>query len=106
MTMTALKVHLPAKLRGDFGNAPMVASHDLADHPLFTDQALCELLDSFPRQHLYAFLMGDDATRPEENRLATTEGVSGAELLHAVRHGRFWLNLTRIDRVEPRYREL
>jgi len=50
--------------------------------------------------------MGNDASRPEENRLAATEGVSGAELLEAVRHGRFWLNLTRIDLADARYREL
>jgi hypothetical protein len=93
-------------LRHDFGQRAMVAGHDLAGHPLFTDPALCELLDSFPRQHLYAFTMGDDPTRPEENRLASTDGVGGAELLEAVRHGRFWLNLTRIDRVDARFRKL
>jgi hypothetical protein len=104
--MAALEVQLPTALRQDFGRCPLVATHNLRDHPLFTDQALCALLDRFPRQHLYAWSMGQDATRPEENRLAATEGVSGVELLEAVRRGRFWLNLTRIDRVEPRYRAL
>jgi hypothetical protein len=104
--MTALQVQLPRVLRDDFGQRPMVASHNLADNPLFTDQALVELLDHFPRQHLYAFTMGDDVTRPEENRLAAHEGVSGAELLQAVRDGRFWLNVTRVDRADARYREL
>src|SRR5690349_8898137 len=104
--MTVCKVHLPSELRDQFGKAPVIARHNLVDHPLFTDEALCELLDRFPRQHLYAFSMGEDATRPEENRLAATEGVSGADLLEAVRRGRFWLNLTRIDLAEPRYREL
>jgi hypothetical protein len=104
--MLACKVDLPGSLRHEFGRRAMVASHDLAGHSLFTDPALCALLDNFPRQHLYAFTMGDDATRPDENRLASTEGVGGAELLEAVRHGRFWLNLTRIDRVDARFRKL
>lgn len=104
--MFATKVDLPHALRHDFGQRPMVATHNLGDHPHFSDAALCGLLDRYPRQHLYAFSMGEDATRPEENRLATTEGLSGAELLHAVRHGRFWLNLTRVDRVDEQYREL
>jgi len=104
--MTAIKVQLPSALRYDFGQRPMVAAHNLAVHPLFTDQALIELLDRFPRQHLYAFTMGDDVMRPEENRLASHEGISGAELLEAVRNGRFWLNLTRIDLADASYREL
>src|SRR5688500_9556 len=104
--MLACKVELCESLRGDFGARPLVANHDLAGHPLFSDRALCALLDNFPRQHLYAFTMGNAPTRPEENRLAATEGVSGAELLEAVRHGRFWLNLTRIDRVDERFRKL
>ncbi len=104
--MLACKIELPEAMCRDFGRCSMVATHDLAGHSLFTDPALCALLDDFPRQHLYAFTMGDDVMRPEENRLASTEGVSGAELLEAVRHGRFWLNLTRIDRVDVRFRKL
>lgn len=104
--MLACKVDLPESLRSDFGARPLLANHDLAGHPLFTDRALCELLDGFPRQHLYAFTMGNDPMRPQDNRLASTEGVSGTELLEAVRHGCFWLNLTRIDRADRRYRKL
>jgi hypothetical protein len=50
--------------------------------------------------------MGSDLTRPEQNRLALNEGVSGAELLRAVKNGRLWLNITRVDRADPRYRRL
>jgi hypothetical protein len=52
---------------------------------LFSDAALVDLLDHFPRRYLYALNMGTDPTRVEENRLALHEGVSGAELLQAVR---------------------
>ncbi len=104
--MTAIDVQLPNDLRRDFGHQPLVATHSLAQHPLFSDEALCDLLERFPRQHLYAFTMGDDVTRPEDNRQAAHDGLSGAELLEAVRSGRFWLNLTRIDRADVRYRLL
>jgi hypothetical protein len=73
---------------------------------LFTDEALAELLDRFPRQHLYALNMGTDPTRTGDNRLALHDCVSGAELLRAVRNGRLWLNVTRVDRVDPQYRSL
>lgn len=92
--------------RASFGQRPVVGQHDLQDDALFSDSALIDLLDNFPRQHLYALNMGRDPLRVEENRLALNEGVSGAELLLAVRDGRLWLNLTRVDRADERYRRL
>jgi hypothetical protein len=104
--MTAIQVSLPETCREDFGSQPLVARHNLQTHDLFTDAALADLLDRFPREHLYALTMGHDVMRPDENRLALTDGVSGAELLRAVRNGRLWLNITRVDRVDARYRTL
>jgi len=104
--MTAVRVQMTDESRKQFGRQPCLASHNLAEHELFADAALTDLLDRFPRQHLYALSMGSDLTRPDENRLALHDGVSGAELLRAVRNGRLWLNITRIDRVDSQYRAL
>jgi hypothetical protein len=98
-------VHLPATSQADFGRQPLVATHNLHQSELFTDAALIELLDNFPRKNLYALTMGTDPARIE-NRVALHDGLSGAELLRAVRNGRLWLNVTRIDRVDRRYRAL
>ncbi len=99
-------VGMPAADRARFGRAPVVGRHGLAGHELFSDAALIELLDRFPRERLFALSMGTDPARVEENRLALHDGVSGAELLRAVRNGRLWLNVTRIDRADPAYRRL
>ena len=104
--MVALGVGLPEDVRSGFGLQPVVGSHRLQDQELFTDAALIDLLDHFPRRHLYALSMGTDPTRVEENRLAAHDGVSGADLLEAVRNGRLWLNVTRVDRADARYRRL
>lgn len=104
--MPALEVDLPAEIQSCFGQQPIVGSHRLQEHELFTDTALIDLLDHFPRRHLYALNMGTDPTRVEENRLALHDGVSGAELLQAVSSGRLWLNVTRVDRADARYRRL
>lgn len=104
--MTAVRVDLPQANRTDFGQQPLRARHNLHQHELFTDAALIELLDSFPREHLYALTMGNDNTRTDGNRLALHDGVSGADLLRAVKNGRLWLNITRVDRVDARYRAL
>ncbi|HKE94601.1 MAG TPA: hypothetical protein VKB34_09870 [Povalibacter sp.] len=104
--MTAVHVHVPKPDQSDFGQRPMVGTHNLQHHELFSDEALIDLLDRFPRQHLYAWATGRDASRPQENQLAANADASGAELLRAVRAGRFWLNVTRIDRADARYRAL
>ncbi|MDP9140319.1 MAG: hypothetical protein M3O62_05920 [Pseudomonadota bacterium] len=101
-----LAVHLNDRLRPCFGHLPVVGDHGLTDHPLFTDAALVDLLDHFPREHLYALNMGNDPTRVEDNQLALHDGVSGAELMQAVRSGRLWLNVTRVDRASSDYRDL
>jgi hypothetical protein len=91
--------------KADFGRRPLVATHNLHELDLFTDAALIDLLDHFPRKNLYALTMGSDPARIE-NRLALHDGVSGAELLQAVKNGRLWLNVTRVDRADRRYRAL
>jgi hypothetical protein len=104
--MPAPQIDLPACSRADFGRRPLVASHNLHEHQLFSDAALIELLDEFPREHLYALTMGDDPGRTDGNRAASHDGVGGADLLRAVSNGRLWLNVTGVDRAEPRYRAL
>lgn len=98
-------VELSAQARAVFGKEPLIGRHNLHESALFSDEALIELLDRHPRELVYAITMGHDPAR-EENRLAAHEGVTGRELLDAVRRGRLWLNVTRINRTEPRYREV
>lgn len=104
--MSTHGLELAATLRTEFGGQTVVGVHRLQDHRLFSDAALIDLLDRFPRQHLYAFHMGSDPCRIEENRLVRQDGLSGAELLQAVRSGRLWLNLTRADRADADFRTL
>ena len=74
--MIAPRVELPQTYRGDFGRRPVLANHNLHEHELFSDAALIELLDRFPREHLYALTMGNDDTRTDGNRLALHDGCS------------------------------
>jgi hypothetical protein len=99
-------VGLPVPFKTSFGRHTVLGDHRLHKTELFSDAALIELLDGFPRQNLFALHMGSDPTRSGENRLALHDGVSGAELLRAVQNGRLWLNVTRVDRADVRYRRL
>lgn len=98
-------VQMTADNKTDFSRRPLVATHNLHELDLFTDAALIELLDHFPRQFLHALSMGTDPARTE-NRLALHDGVSGADLLRAVKNGRLWLNITRVNRFDQQYRVL
>lgn len=104
--MTNRTVSMSTQDRLLFGHAPLVGRHALADHPLFTNEALVALLDAHPREHLFALAMGTDPDKPSENQSANHTGVSGAQLLQAVARGRLWLNITHVDRAHPPYREL
>ena len=99
-------VELSDSIRGDFGVRPLLSSHNLHQRDLFTDDALIELLDGYPREHLYALTMGNDDIQTDQNRLALHDGVSGASLLKAVKNGRLWLNITQVHRADRRYRDL
>ncbi|WP_295682074.1 hypothetical protein [uncultured Nevskia sp.] len=101
-----LGVDLPWWLRTKFGQQPVLGQHRLHDQALFSDDALIALLDRFPRQHLYAHSMGNDPARLEDNHRVAIGDIDGAALLTAVKAGRLWLNLTRIDRAEAPYRQL
>jgi hypothetical protein len=103
---TRALLSLSAAARIEFGRRPVCSAHCLHESGLFHDAALIDLLDRFPRRQLYALTMGNDPRRPEENRYAVSDGVSGAQLLRAVQRGRLWLNITRVDQVDARYRAL
>lgn len=106
MPTPANLVYLSTGNRREFGRRPTVSSHALDRSGLFTDAALSELIDGFPRQNLHALTMGTDPAHHEENLPARHDGLSGAELLRAVKRGCLWLNLTRVDRADARFRTL
>jgi hypothetical protein len=106
LRLSAAAVALSIEGKAEFGSKPLVATHNLQQSELFTDEALCELLDTYPRQYVHALTMGSDPARSDENRLAVHDDLCGAALLRAVKNGRLWLNIKHVDRVDARYRKL
>lgn len=96
--------------RAGFDRRLVVAKHGLATDPdtapLFSDAAIAAILDDYRAEWLFALTMGSDPERPEDNERVHHAGATGDELLEAVRRGRIWLNITNIDRVDPRFRML
>lgn len=100
------QVQIPAESRSNWERAPTVSSHNLHECELFQDDALAELLEATPKEKLFALHMGHDPLRRDENQLALHDGLSGHELLRAVKNGRLWLNVTGIHTVASRYSAL
>jgi hypothetical protein len=83
-----------------------IGRHTLVERNLFTDDALIDLLDRYPRKRLQAWTMGTDPLRREDFKPVDTTGVSGRDLFSAVQHGRLWYNILRLDLFDRKYREL
>lgn len=87
----------PAECRA-FGVECLKAPHTAHLSGLFTDDALAALIDTYPRQQLQAFTMGTDPERLTDLAPVDTAGVSGRSVLAAIRAGKIWFKLQRIDK--------
>lgn len=80
--------------------------HRLAETGLFTDEALARLLDNHPREHLDVLTMRPNPPPHERWIAGDAEGMSGADLIQAVRRGRLWLNVRRGMNLHPEYKRV
>lgn len=80
--------------------------HNYQKSPLFSDEALIELLDNYPRKWLQCYTMG---TNPEDHSDWTTVHIAdrtGEEILQALKKGRIWINAVNFDQYKTEYSEL
>ena len=90
----------------DWGKRPVLAEHRLHDNPLFSRQALAELIQRYPVEH-YALVHvshRDDATRVW--REGEIGDLTGHEVIDWISAGRMWLNLRNVRAVDSRYGDL
>jgi hypothetical protein len=75
-----------------FGNVPLRLKHSLHEHPLFSDEGLVRLLETCPRDNYNLVQWGTHGARSSwrEGEIA---GLSGADVLEAIRRGRMWINI-------------
>lgn len=80
--------------------------HKLQHRMMFTDVALTEILDRYPREKLGVFTMGPDPTDWKSWKRGKAGDLSGRELLEAARSGRIWLNLRAVNDHDQDYAAL
>jgi len=89
-----------------WGNDPICVGHNLHRSPLFTSEALAELIENYPREHYNIFSMGSQANERWYWRQGDLDGMAGKDVLEAVAKGRLWLNLRNVNKVDRRYAQL
>jgi len=89
-----------------YSSKAMTGPHRLQEMDLFNDHVLVDLLDNYPRNRLQAWTMGTDLCHREDWKPVDTAGVSGKDLLAAVKTGRLWYNIVRLDLFDRQYREV
>ncbi len=86
-----------------WGHQPLRLHHGWHRSPLFTDDALADLIERYPEQH-YALVatssQGDGQRRWREGEI---RGSSGHDVIEAIRQGGLWLNLRNVHLVDRRY---
>jgi Cupin-like domain len=88
------------------GMRNLSARHRLDEQTYFTDDVLVDLLDRYPRNRLQAWTMGTDPLHREDWKAVDTTGVSGEDLLAAVKAGRLWYNILRMDLFDRQYKDI
>ena len=90
----------------NFGQEPICISHSLAGHELFSERALARLLGQLKRGDYYVNTMDVTSHNLRSLREGEISGISGEEVLEAVRTGQIWILLLHPDRIDPAYRDL
>jgi len=89
-----------------WASAPLRLSHRLSQHPLYSLDALAELIEGYPREHYALVEMGPQGSSRRLWREGDIGGLSGADVVEAIRRGRMWLNLRNVSQVDRRYRDV
>lgn len=77
--------------------------HRLHQHPLFSFEALADLIDGYPREHYALVEMGAQGSPRRLWREGDIGGLPGKQVIDAIRQGRMWLNLRNVAHVASPY---
>lgn len=89
----------------NFGKGQVSIEHRLNDSGYFTDEALAELIDRYPRE----YYMLNSMTKQGEERIwrhGDKGDLKGADILKAIHNGRVWMCLRRFDIVAPEIQKI
>ncbi|MCE4222453.1 hypothetical protein HCU64_01700 [Methylobacterium sp. C25] len=86
-----------------WSHQPLRLQHRLHEMPIFSKDALADLIDRYPREQYGLVHMGAAGQR-RFWREGEIGNMPGAGVIDAIEKGRMWLNLRNVDTVDTRYR--
>ena len=86
-----------------YSRQPMRVGHNLHTSPLFTDEGLADLIERMPRSHYHVNFMGAVGQSSKTWREGRIKGLSGRDVLSAVRNGQIWVSLQRLEEIDDDY---
>ena len=89
-----------------FGREVQILNHNYHHSELFSDAALIDLLDNYPRKWLQCYTMGVDPLKHKEWTPVHIDKSSGSEIFEALKKGRIWVNAIHINEYKREYVEL
>jgi len=90
----------------NFGVQPQVSAHQYHELDLFSESALIELLDNYPRKWLQCYTMGFDPKNHQDWTSVHIADSSGSEIFEALQKGRMWVNVIHVDKYNGEYAAL
>ncbi len=94
-----------AETQAVWGKAPVKTRHSLHTDPLFSMEAIADLIDRFPREQ-YALVSRREVDGRRYQDEGDFGGLKGKDVLEAVAQGKFWINLRHVPVVDKRYGEV
>jgi hypothetical protein len=88
-----------------WGNQPIKLNHQLHNSPLFSNETLAELIETYPRSS-YSIVHVGERNGKRLWREGDITGLSGTQVIEAIAAGRMWLNLRSVHQADKRYAEM
>ena len=98
--------NLSQDVASTWGQETAHLQHSLAQHSLFSDDALASLIERMPQAISPINTMagtGHDAT---SWAYCDRSGLSGHDVLEAIKRGRLWINLQKLEEHDSRFEQL
>ena len=89
-----------------FHKQVVTARHSLHESPMFSDEGLIKLFDTYPRDQFNVYTMGSGAENAHTFRHGLVGNTPGADLLEACKAGRIWFNFRKADAHVPALSEM
>jgi len=93
-------------LATEWNSKILPTKHNLAEHPLFQDEALAALIEGNPQAIREVSTMDPNKEDQKSWTQARFENMSGMEILEAVREGLLWINIAEAGKFDERYQEI